>query len=67
MHATQNSVLGRIQEANSETVGFKTRHKLYQLYRFLNYPNLFGGGYYNMADTILDELLRKMNEALNNS
>ncbi|CDF39151.1 unnamed protein product [Chondrus crispus] len=39
---------------------FEQRQKLYQLYHFLNHYNLFGGGYYGMADLILDQLLKEL-------
>ena len=38
--------------------GFDQRKRLYQLYHYLNHYNLFGGGYYNMADILLTELLQ---------
>lgn len=41
--------------------GFDRRLKLYQLYHYLNHYNLFGGGYYRMAEILLDELLRSVN------
>lgn len=41
--------------------GFDRRLRLYQLYHYLNHYNLFGGGYYRMADIILDELLSSVN------
>lgn len=37
--------------------GFDRRIKLYQLYHYLNHYNLFGGGYYGMADHLLTDLL----------
>lgn len=40
--------------------GFEDRQKLYQLYHYLNHYNLFGGGYYSMAESILQDLVRTM-------
>lgn len=40
--------------------GFAARQKLYQLYHYLNHYNLFGGGYYNMAELLLNDLLREL-------
>lgn len=40
--------------------GFKSRQKLYQLYHYLNHTNLFGGGYYGMADSLLTDLLKEL-------
>lgn len=37
--------------------GFDQRLKLYQLYHYLNHYNLFGGGYYGMANHLLSDLL----------
>lgn len=39
---------------------FDTRRKLYQLYHYLNHYNLFGGGYYGMADLLLNQLLNEL-------
>eukprot|EP00181_Compsopogon_caeruleus_P000765 CAMPEP_0184686644 /NCGR_PEP_ID=MMETSP0312-20130426/23398_1 /TAXON_ID=31354 /ORGANISM="Compsopogon coeruleus, Strain SAG 36.94" /LENGTH=331 /DNA_ID=CAMNT_0027141965 /DNA_START=12 /DNA_END=1007 /DNA_ORIENTATION=+ len=36
--------------------GFEDRHRIYQLYHYLNHYNLFGGGYYNSALSILQSL-----------
>lgn len=40
--------------------GFDRRLKLYQLYHYLNHYNLFGGGYYSVADRLIDDLLRSL-------
>lgn len=40
--------------------GFSNRHKLYQLYHYLNHCNLFGGGYYNMSEMLLNDLLSEI-------
>lgn len=40
--------------------GFESRRKLYQLYHYLNHCNLFGGGYYGMADVLLCDLLKEL-------
>lgn len=40
--------------------GFEARHKLYQLYHYLNHYNLFGGGYYGMADLLMNDLLKEL-------
>lgn len=40
--------------------GFDRRNKLYQLYHYLNHYNLFGGGYYGLADHYLTELINSL-------
>ncbi len=37
--------------------GYKHRKKLYNLYHILNHFNLFGGGYAQQAESIIDQLL----------
>eukprot|EP00184_Porphyridium_aerugineum_P008174 CAMPEP_0184692486 /NCGR_PEP_ID=MMETSP0313-20130426/953_1 /TAXON_ID=2792 /ORGANISM="Porphyridium aerugineum, Strain SAG 1380-2" /LENGTH=388 /DNA_ID=CAMNT_0027150321 /DNA_START=94 /DNA_END=1260 /DNA_ORIENTATION=+ len=37
--------------------GWHERRKIYTLYHYLNHYNLFGGGYYNSAKAIIDDLL----------
>lgn len=39
---------------------FDRRLRLYQLYHYLNHYNLFGGGYYGMADSHLTSLLNSL-------
>ncbi|KAL3147712.1 hypothetical protein ABBQ32_002455 [Trebouxia sp. C0010 RCD-2024] len=40
--------------------GFADRKQLYLLYHYLNHYNLFGGGYYSSAESILRELTNKI-------
>lgn len=43
-----------------DTTGFADRKQLYLLYHYLNHYNLFGGGYYSSAESILRELTNKI-------
>jgi protein-ribulosamine 3-kinase len=38
-------------------VGYPVRKRLYNLYHILNHANLFGGGYANQAQNMIDQLL----------
>ncbi|MFN9660173.1 MAG: fructosamine kinase family protein, partial [Cyanobacteriota bacterium] len=37
--------------------GWRERVSLYNLYHLLNHANLFGGGYKNQAQSVIDSLL----------
>lgn len=41
--------------------GYPARKTLYNLYHILNHYNLFGGGYGNQAENMLDQLLSEIN------
>ncbi|RLA08389.1 MAG: fructosamine kinase family protein [Gammaproteobacteria bacterium] len=40
--------------------GYKVRKNLYNLYHILNHFNLFGGGYANQANTMMEDLLSQI-------
>jgi protein-ribulosamine 3-kinase len=46
------------RELIPEDPGFSKRRALYELYHQLNHYNLFGGGYYNSASSLMQSLLR---------
>ncbi len=48
------------QEALPLDEGYQTRKTLYNLYHVLNHLNLFGGGYLNQAETMLEQLLAEI-------
>jgi len=41
--------------------GYKTRKILYNLYHILNHVNLFGSGYLNQAESMIEQLLAEVN------
>lgn len=45
------------QSAYPLDAGYAVRKTLYNLYHILNHYNLFGGGYINQAESMIDELL----------
>lgn len=40
--------------------GFEKRHRLYQLYHYLNHYNLFGSGYYSQCQSIMSSLTKNL-------
>ncbi|MGE9295564.1 MAG: fructosamine kinase family protein [Puniceicoccales bacterium] len=52
-----NSFYHAYNEAWTIPVGYKRRKRLYNLYHIVNHANLFGGGYYTQAESIVARLL----------